>query len=50
MSAGTNYLEDGTPFERAEVRIPGDYGFVVARHAQPSSSLPNSEDRVRAKR
>jgi DNA-binding GntR family transcriptional regulator len=33
MSIGTNYLEDGTPFERAEVRIPGDLGFLVVGHA-----------------
>ena len=39
MSAGTNYLEDGSPFERAEVKIPGDYGFVVARHVAPSRPL-----------
>lgn len=33
MSVGTNYLEDGTLFERAEVKIPGDCGFMVSRHA-----------------
>jgi GntR family transcriptional regulator len=41
MSIGTNYLEDGTPFERAEVRIPGDYGFLVARHVAESASFPD---------
>ena len=43
MSAGTNYLEDGSPFERAEVRTPGDHGFIVARHVRPSPSLPDED-------
>jgi GntR family transcriptional regulator len=42
MSIGTNYLEDGTAFERAEVRIPGDCGFLVARHVTESISFPDS--------
>jgi DNA-binding GntR family transcriptional regulator len=41
MSIGTNYLEDGTSFERAEVKIPGDYGFLVARHVAESTSFPD---------
>jgi GntR family transcriptional regulator len=41
MSIGTNYLEDGTAFEHAEVKIPGDCGFLVARHVTESSSFPD---------
>jgi len=40
MSVGVNYLDDGTPFEQAEVKVPGDSGFVVARHVAQSASLP----------
>ncbi|UCC75388.1 MAG: GntR family transcriptional regulator [Anaerolineales bacterium] len=40
MSVGINYLDDGTPFERAEVKITGDSGFLVARHVAQSASLP----------
>jgi GntR family transcriptional regulator len=42
MSAGTNYLEDGTAFERAEVKIPGDCGFLVVRNVTESASFPDS--------
>jgi GntR family transcriptional regulator len=38
MSVGTNYLDNGAPFERAEVKIPGDSGFLVARHFARSES------------
>ncbi len=44
MSVGVNYLNDGTPFERAEVKIPGDSGFLVARHVAQSESLPMNID------
>jgi GntR family transcriptional regulator len=32
MSIGTNYLTDGTPFERAIVKVPGDRGLLEVRY------------------
>ena len=43
MSIGTNYLEDGTPFELSEAKMPGDGGFLVARYVTRLASSPEAE-------
>jgi GntR family transcriptional regulator len=40
MSTGTNYLTDGTAFEKSEVRVPGDRGLLEVRYLTRGVTFP----------
>jgi GntR family transcriptional regulator len=41
MSVGTNYLTDGTAFERSRVKAPGNRGFLEVRYVTRAVSSPD---------
>ena len=41
MSVGTNYLTDGTVFERSRVKAPGNRGFLEVRYITRAISSPD---------